>query len=45
MGEVRQPPLVTPLTAMLAGDPSHFDAAKPLLEELLGPIELESPAM
>jgi hypothetical protein len=43
MAEPRPPPLVTPLTAMLAGDPAYFVAAKPLLEELLGPIALESP--
>ena len=28
---------------MLAGDPAYFAAAKPLLEELLGPVALESP--
>jgi len=43
MGQVRNPPLVTPLTAMLAGDAACFAAARPLLEELLGPVALESP--
>jgi len=43
MGQLRKPPLVTPFTAMLAGDAAYFAAAKPLLEELLGPIALESP--
>lgn len=36
-------PPVTPLVAMLAGDPAFFDAARAPLTELLGPIDLESP--
>ncbi|HYF49928.1 MAG TPA: DUF4416 family protein [Planctomycetota bacterium] len=42
MGDVRPAPLVTPLVAMLASDAAHFDAARPLLEELLGPAEVVS---
>lgn len=29
---------------MLAGDTAHFAAARPLLEEFFGPVELESPS-
>ncbi|MCY3024057.1 MAG: DUF4416 family protein [Planctomycetota bacterium] len=43
MGEVRTPRFVTPLVAMLAGDPAHFEVAKGPLEALFGPIGLESP--
>ena len=31
------------MVAMLAGDPSYFQAARPSLEKLFGPVELESP--
>ncbi|HYG75600.1 MAG TPA: DUF4416 family protein [Planctomycetota bacterium] len=34
---------MTPIVAMLAGDASFFQAAKAPLEELLGPVEMESP--
>ena len=43
MGELRTPARVTPLVAMLAGNVAHFQIAKKPLEELLGPVELESP--
>jgi hypothetical protein len=43
MGEPHIPQSVTPIVAMLSGKPSHFQAAKSPLEELLGPVELESP--
>jgi hypothetical protein len=43
MGLPQPPPLVTPLVAMLAGDPAAFDAARAPLEQLLGAIEFESP--
>ncbi len=43
MGEVRTPPLVTPLVGMLAADPAHFQAARPGLEALLGPADMVSP--
>jgi len=43
MGQTRSPRLVTPLVAMLAGSPAHFQAARKPLEALLGPLELESP--
>jgi hypothetical protein len=43
MGQPRTPRLVTPLVAMLAGEQSWFEAARTPLEELFGPVELESP--
>ncbi|HEY3321048.1 MAG TPA: DUF4416 family protein [Planctomycetota bacterium] len=43
MGQVKPPRLVTPLVAMLSGDPAYFEKARPLLENLLGPVELVSP--
>lgn len=43
MGQTRTPRFVTPLVAMLAGSPGHFQAARKPLEALLGPVELESP--
>lgn len=42
MGSAQSPPLVTPLVAMLAGDPSAFAAARAPLEQLLGPVAFES---
>jgi hypothetical protein len=42
MGTPSSFPPVTPLVAMLAAEPAHFQAAKPALEELFGPVELES---
>jgi hypothetical protein len=42
MGDLRATPLVTPLVAMLAATPEHFAAARPALEEVLGPVEVES---
>ena len=42
MGEPKSPQRVTPLVAMLAADPGHFDAVQGPLEELLGPVELRS---
>src|SRR5438105_3851685 len=35
-------PRVTPLVAMLAGEAGHFEAARPALEKMLGPVELVS---
>ncbi|MFH0938766.1 MAG: DUF4416 family protein [Planctomycetota bacterium] len=43
MGESHLPPGVTPLVAMLASDLSYFQAARQPLENLFGPIALESP--
>jgi hypothetical protein len=43
MGEPILQQRVTPLVAMLAADPAHFDAAQAPLEALLGPVELRSP--
>src|SRR5688572_1529890 len=42
MGEARIPQFVTPIVAMLAGNDAHFQTAKAPLEQLLGPVELES---
>jgi len=42
MGELRTPPLVTPLVAMIAGDAAFFEAARVPLEQMLGPVELQS---
>jgi hypothetical protein len=42
MGDLRPTPLVTPLVAMLAASKEHFAAARPALEEVLGPVEVES---
>lgn len=43
MGHTRTPRFVTPLVAMLAANPDHFQVARPHLEKLLGPVDLESP--
>lgn len=42
MGQTRAPRFVSPIVAMLAGNPAHFEAARKPLETLLGPVELES---
>ena len=44
MGEFRNPQLVTPIVAILAGSREYVDMAKPALEQLLGPVEFESPS-
>lgn len=43
MGEPHCPQWITPLVAMLSGDIALFQSAKKPLQELFGPIELESP--
>lgn len=43
MGHLRVPRRVTPLLAMLAPDPAYFQLARPTLEILFGPLELQSP--
>lgn len=42
MGEPKIIPRITPLVAMLAAEPAHFEAARAPLEALLGPVELQS---
>jgi len=42
MGELRTPPLATPIVAMLSGDTELFERARGPLEALLGPVGQES---
>jgi len=42
MGQTHSPRLVTPLLAMLANDAASFAVARKPLEELFGPVELQS---